>query len=93
MGTVSGLGLAAVAGGLAWLALKRGALEHEQRCHVSCPLDHEEVECRIVQDVRTGRWTHVRSCSSFADPTAVSCDRECVRLMNLGLRQPTVELG
>ena len=91
--TVSGLALAALAGGLAWVGLKGGGLQHEQRCDVVCPLSGETVGLRVVQDVRTGRWTRLRSCSSFAEPTAVTCDRECVRLMNLGLRRPTIQPG
>jgi hypothetical protein len=90
IGLASGLALAAIAGVLAWLGLRGGGLLREQRCEVACPVLHTQVECRIPQSIRTGRWGRVRTCTAFADPVKVTCEQECVRLMNLGLSQPRV---
>ena len=45
--------------------------------------------CRALQDVRIGRWLSVESCSMFAEGEPLTCDRECLRLMNLGRRLPS----
>ena len=66
-----------------WLA--DGRLRREHTCSLMCPYLHTDVECRIVQDIRTGQWKALIACSAFAVPEHVSCDRECARLANLGL--------
>ena len=72
--------LVAVAG------ITRDGLHREQRLHLVCPRLDRPVDCTIVQDVRTGQWTGVESCSAFDPPSAVACDQDCARAMNLGFR-------
>jgi len=67
-----------------WIGLQGGELQHEQRLRFVCPQFDQPVDCRIVQDVRTGQWRRVVACSAFTDPTEVVCERECARIMNLG---------
>ena len=69
---------------LEWIGLKGGDLRHEHRLRFVCPELHLPVDCRIVQDVRTGQWKRIEACSAFPEPTNVNCARECTRLMNLG---------
>jgi hypothetical protein len=65
-----------------------GAFEHLQRTRFVCPKHRRAVECHVVQDVRTGQWKRVESCSAFDDPHQVTCSQECRRLLNLGFRMP-----
>ncbi len=85
--TVLGVSLvvAAVATAVS-LWLMDGRLRREHTCSLVCPHLHTGVECRIVQDVRTGQWKAVNACSAFAVPERVLCDVECARLVNLGQR-------
>jgi hypothetical protein len=54
---------------------------------LTCPLSGEKVQTVMVQDIRTGQWKSVRWCS--AHPRGeVLCERDCARLMNLGLPLP-----
>ena len=76
--------VAAVTTGVA-LWLMDGRLRREQSCSLLCPHLHKSVECRIVQDVRTGQWKALKACSVFAPPEQLLCDCECARLVNLGL--------
>lgn len=78
--------LAAYLLAVAGITFRGGRLERVQGCRFMCPLLREPVGCRIRQDVRTGRWLRVESCSRFGDPEELSCGQECIRLMNLGLR-------
>lgn len=71
------------------IALRGGRLERVQGCSFMCPLLHQPVGCRISQDVRTGQWLRVLSCSGFGDPDELRCGQECIRLINLGLRLGT----
>jgi hypothetical protein len=81
--------LLAVAGGLlAWAALRGGAFGQRKALHVDCPMFGAQVECEAVQDVRTGQWKEIRSCSAFAGMAPVPCDKDCARLLNLGLLPP-----
>ena len=66
--------------------LRGGNLSHEQVSRFVCPRFGQTAESRITQDVRTGQWKRVESCSVFANPAEVLCDQECARLMNLGWR-------
>jgi hypothetical protein len=86
---LSGLALAAVIAVLAWLGLRGGALRHEQACRFVCPVFGAGVDCRIVQDVRTGQWKQVEACSAFRDLSQVLCDQDCAKAMNLGFRLST----
>ncbi len=82
IGFAAGLALLAVA--LAWLASQGGRARREQRVRFVCPHLRSVVDCRMVQEIRTGQWKELATCSAFADPELISCDRECVRLANLG---------
>jgi hypothetical protein len=84
IGLVSGLALVAALAALGWLGLRSGSLFREQSCRVVCPLSGETVDCKIVQDIRTGQWKHVQACSAFEDPRQVVCEQDCARLTNLG---------
>ena len=77
--------LAGYAWAVGWLLWRAGRLERAQDCRFVCPRLEEPVSCRVVQDVRIGQWVRVESCSAFADPRQLTCDRECLRLTNLGL--------
>jgi hypothetical protein len=72
--------LAAVAG------IARDGLHREQELRLVCPRLNRAVDCTIVQDVRTGQWTGVERCSVFDPPSAIACDQDCARTLNLGFR-------
>lgn len=76
-------------GAALWLLRRGGGLERVQDCRFVCPRLEEPVNCRILQDVRIGQWIRVESCSAFPAPEELKCDRECIRLMNLGNRLPS----
>jgi len=76
-----------VVGALAWIGLSRWPLRRSQACRFACPLSAEPVDCDMVQDIRTGQYKAVRSCSAFPEGE-VRCALDCARLMNLGLRLP-----
>ena len=90
---LAGLALVAVVAGLAWLGLRGGGLQRTQECRLVCPRYGMDVECRIVQDIRTGQWKKVEECTAFRDPTRVLCDEDCARVMNLGFRLPAPRQG
>ena len=79
-----GPGLVLVVLVLAWLGLRGGKAAREQRVRLVCPHLKSVVDCRIVQDLRTGQWKQLNACSAFADPEDNTCDLECLRLANLG---------
>jgi len=83
-GVLAGLALAALVGVLARIGLSGGVLKRPQECRLVCPRFHEGVECTIVQDIRTGQWKDVLSCSAFPEPGKLLCDRECAQARNLG---------
>ena len=66
-----------------WLVRRAGALQRGQTFRFVCPRLQEVVDCRLVQELRIGRWVGVEKCSAF-ESEALTCDQECVRLMNLG---------
>jgi hypothetical protein len=84
-GMAAGAALAAVGGSVAWRVLQEGTLHLSREYCFECPRFREDVRCRVVQDVRTGQWKDVESCSAFAQPHRLLCDRECARVSNLGL--------
>ena len=85
-GVISGLVIVAGVVGLAWATLRSGQLQWEQSCRLVCPRFGSLVGCRMVQDVRTGQWKDVQSCTAFQSGEDIACDLECARLMNLGHR-------
>jgi hypothetical protein len=85
--TVFAIAFAVAVGMLVWAFQRGGGLWREQACGLVCPRSSRAVECRIVQDIRTGQWKSVEACSALA-PGAPWCEEECRRLMNLGLQRP-----
>jgi hypothetical protein len=55
-----------------------------QARRLACPASGETVDTVLVQDIRTGQWKAVRSCSAYRGGEP-HCDLDCARLMNLGL--------
>lgn len=84
------LGVVAMAAALTWIALTGGRLRYRHSVRLICPNLGRPVECRILQDIRTGQWRQVLTCSAFADPNVLDCDRKCARVANLGFLQPHV---
>jgi hypothetical protein len=80
--------LAASAGSVMWLLGRGGRLQRVEQLRFVCPRLGETVSCRASQDVRIGQWLRVESCSAFRDDEPLTCDRECLRQMNLGRRLP-----
>ena len=83
---IAGFALLAV-GAVAAVRFSGQPLWREQARRLACPLSGETVDTVMVQDIRTGQWKAVHSCS--AQPGALLCGRDCARLMNLGLALPT----
>ena len=69
---------------LAVAGITRDGLQKALAMRLVCPRLGRPVDCTIVQDIRTGQWARVESCSVFHPPSAVACDQECARTMNLG---------
>jgi hypothetical protein len=92
VGIVSGLLLIGVVLMLARVGLHGGALRREQQGLLVCPQSNEVAACRIEQDIRTGQWKQVHSCSGLAFGEDL-CHQECTQLMNLGLRLPPPAAG
>jgi hypothetical protein len=70
---------------VAMIGLRAGGARRRQHRHFTCPVLGSEVDCDLVQDVRTGQWTSVQRCSAFPDPSWIHCDQDCARLLNLGI--------
>jgi len=73
---------AVVTGGVTLLFVFKSRLEHRFRNRfrrARCPESRHMTEQTVVEDARTGELTGVTSCSEFATPTAVSCDRACIK--------------
>jgi hypothetical protein len=85
LGMLIAAGAVGIVGVMALVGLRGGAARARQRRHFVCPALGFEVECELVQDVRTGQWISVERCSAFPDPTWVHCDQDCARLLNLGI--------
>jgi hypothetical protein len=85
-----GFALVAFVLALAVLGLQGGRSTCELQCSVACPRRKETVSCRLVKDVRIGQFRDVASCSAFANPRNVTCERDCLRLLNLGTARPTL---
>lgn len=92
MGFSFGLLLMGIVLLLARVGLRGEALRREQRGLLVCPQSNEVVACHIEQDIRTGQWKEVHSCSGVAFGEDL-CHQECTQLMNLGLRLPPPAAG
>lgn len=86
MGMLGGLLLAAVVTALAQRGLRGDRYVCCQACRFTCPRFGADVDCELVQDLRTGRWTEVLRCSQFPGAVAVPCERDCAGRLNLGFR-------
>jgi hypothetical protein len=86
---LAGLSVIAAAVALAWVALRGGHLLWQHSCHFACPQSDEVVDCRMVQNARTGQWTLVQACSALPGPAEVTCDLDCARELNRGHRLPS----
>lgn len=86
MSLLLGILLAAGAVALARLGFRRERWHCAQSCRFQCPRFHSDADCELVQDVRTGQWKDVRTCSLFPAEGEVPCDWDCVRRLNLGFR-------
>jgi hypothetical protein len=64
-----------------------GWLRKELSHRFACPKGGQAAQARVVQDVRTGQWKQVVSCS-LTDLEHEDCGIECARLANLGLMVP-----
>jgi hypothetical protein len=70
---------------LAVVGLRAGGLRTRQERRFNCPVLGFEVDCELIQDVRTGQWISVERCSAFPDRSWIHCDQDCARLLNLGI--------
>jgi hypothetical protein len=77
---------AAAVAALVFLGLRRTSCRSAQACGFMCPNYRSYVDCEIVQDVRTGQWKELRSCSIYRRVADLPCDQDCVRRLNLGFR-------
>lgn len=85
---LAGVALTIVVIALGYLGLRGGKLNWAQRRRFVCPEREAEVDCQIVQDVRTGQWKEVQSCSAFAADEGLPCEQECRKVMNAGYTLP-----
>ena len=71
---------------VAWLSFngRIGGLRRPQKRRIECPRSHEPADCVLVQDIRTGQWKELRSCSALAP--GATCEVDCAKLLNLGYR-------
>ena len=91
-GLLSGLVLAFLVAAVARLAFRGGALRRTTFCAFGCPEGRGPVNCRILQDIRTGQWMAVQSCSALLEaPGAATCVEECRERANLGLLVPQTQ--
>jgi hypothetical protein len=61
---------------------------HAQDLRVHCPTLGRQCDCRIEQEVYTGRFERVLACSAYPDRTDLPCDQGCLKRMNLGMAMP-----
>ena len=80
-----GLAAAAAVAALARVGLRGGRATCAHTCHFLCPQSGAFADCQMVQDVRTGQWKEVRSCSLFPGAEALPCEKDCAARLNLGL--------
>lgn len=85
---LAGAALTAVVIALGILGLRGGALRRAQKRRFVCPERGAEVDCEILQDVRTGQWKEVRSCSAFAADEGLPCEQQCRTVLNAGYTLP-----
>lgn len=70
---------------LARWGLRRERYGCSQVCQFVCPRLGEVADCVLIQDVRTGQWKRLRSCSLLSEASE-PCEWDCVKRLNLGLR-------
>jgi hypothetical protein len=79
--------LMALASGAALWRWWRGArgLRQAMACRerLSCPRSAADVECVLMRDPVTKKWTSVARCSAFRG--AVTCDMQCLDFLNQGI--------
>jgi len=93
LGIASGVAWIAAVGALARLALRDGELAEARNCRFLCPQTGRPANCWMIQDIRTGQWRQMRSCSALAEMGLASCREECRREMNHGFLKPWVAPG
>ena len=76
----------AVVAALVVFGLRGGRFWRVKRVSFVCPRLQQRVDCRIVRDFRTSQWKRIEACSAFEHPEEVTCEPECLRRLNLGLR-------
>jgi hypothetical protein len=60
--------------------------DREQQRRLACPRSGARVDCVLLRDVDTGRWTGVHACSAFSDPEKIACTGDCVDRLNAEAR-------
>jgi hypothetical protein len=85
---LAGVALTVVVIALGYLGLRGGALRRSEKRRFGCPELGADVDCEMVQDVRTGQWKAVQSCSAFAADEGLPCAQECRKVLNAGYALP-----
>lgn len=52
---------------------------------IACPKSGRRVLCTLVYHERTGECLGVDSCTTFGNSPVPHCDKDCVKLLNLGI--------
>ena len=76
---------------IAWLVLREARAARRywlERRRLNCPTLHRRVAATVVRDARSGEAIGVQSCSAFADPETVTCDKACVATLEPRLAGP-----
>ncbi|MHB8420383.1 MAG: hypothetical protein ACYDCL_20110 [Myxococcales bacterium] len=76
------LGLLAV-GSLWFFVPGRGRADRTQWSSVVCPQSRETFALVILRHPSSERWVDVLSCSHFFPTTRVTCDKLCLRELNV----------
>ena len=65
------------------VVLKRGVMRGVTRrvmCSVWCPLSDRRLTAKLEEEVWDGKRVDVIQCSAFSPPTAITCEKSCLRL-------------
>ena len=66
---------------LVWaLSPRGGRITRPETLRFRCPFKDRDVTAEFREDAWDGTLLDVRSCDAFAPPTAVACDKGCLRL-------------
>lgn len=66
---------------LVWVLFTRGApVTRPETLRFRCPFKRRDVTVEFRENAWDGALLEVRSCDVFAPPTAVACDKGCLRL-------------